>query len=171
MAEWLDIWGSADEVIAGGPAIFATQRGTGDIWHYVDLNDWKKIGGPGDMFVVSFSYEEGRFVPVLFGLSTDKQSVNQFGGTPMEWEQVGGPADRIWGGGPYLCATEPGTGNLRQYTGVPGQWTRIGGPGSMFAQSRHGLFGLSTDKQTVSYYTGTPHAMGTGRWTGRSNRR
>ena len=60
MAAWLDIWGPADEVIAGGPAIFATQRGTGDIWQYAgELDDWKQIGGPGFMFAVSFSYEKG----------------------------------------------------------------------------------------------------------------
>lgn len=110
----------------------------------------------GNMFAVSFSYEEGKFVPVVFGLATDRRAVYQYSGTPMQWELIGGPADRIWGGGPYLCATEPGSGNLWQYTGTPEQWTQIGGPRFMFSQSRHGLFGLSPDKQAIFYYTGTP---------------
>jgi hypothetical protein len=86
MGEWLDIGGPVAEVIARGSAVFATRPDSGDIWEYTgELDNWRRIGGPGSMFTVSFSFSQGGFTSVLFGLSLDKSAVYQhkYSGTPM----------------------------------------------------------------------------------------
>ncbi|WEH38154.1 hypothetical protein [Streptomyces sp. AM 2-1-1] len=94
----------------------------------------------------------------VFALSPDKNGVHHF--HDGAWIRVGGPADRLFGGGGGLVATSPGGGDVHRYLNTPDTWERIGGPGATFAVTRGGIFGLAPDRSGVYAYTGS-----SGSWT------
>jgi hypothetical protein len=149
VCKWTQIGGPVKELYAGGLGLFATNPSTNDIYHFEGVGEsWSKSGGAGASFAVT-NHD-------LYGLSSDKSAVYRMT-SPGNWEQVGGPAGTLVGGGNDLYAQEAGeNGAIWKYTGSPMQWLNIGGPGYEFAQNNLTLYGLSPDRGAVYEYLGTP---------------
>ena len=146
---WTKTWGPTGALYAGGNALFATKRDTGDMYRYNGSPmDWTKIGGPAREFDANDNGE-------LFAIASDGKSIWQWAGTPNKWNQVGGPARHIYAGGNELFATNPDSGNIYRYNHKANDWTKIGGPGRVFAVDNLGnLFGISPDGVRVLVWTG-----------------
>jgi hypothetical protein len=100
---WVKVGGAAAEIYGGGGYLYATNPQTGDVYRFLShRNSWEKVGGPGRMFAVD-SYGK------LYGLSPDGNSVHMYtpGNPAGKWEQIGGPAGKIYAGGAQICATNP----------------------------------------------------------------
>ena len=113
---WVRIGGPAAVIVAGADQLIATNPRTGAVYRYEGVPDrWRAIGVPADSFVVN---DAG-----IFALALDKQSVNEYVSDfeGARWIQRGGPADRIFGGGPYLCVLSPRTHEL-WYTAILRGW-------------------------------------------------
>src|SRR6266545_735857 len=76
----------------GGSKVYASAPSKSEIWEYSRyLGNWKKIGGPGSMWVGVGG--------TIYGLKPDKSAVYKYTGTPGNWTKVGGPAASLIGGG------------------------------------------------------------------------
>jgi hypothetical protein len=69
-------------------------------------------------------------------------------GTGTEWQEAGGAAESIVGGGAGLIATNPATRDVYRHIGEGGRWERIGGPGAAFAVGGR-IVGLSPDRRAL----------------------
>lgn len=158
---WKKIWGPVGTVVVGVDLtlkpwdtrctnIYATQLSTGDIYRYQYNRTWKKIGGPGKMFVTA------GLTGKLYALSPDGSAVWRYDGTPMQWTKIGGAAKEIYGCVYGLFATNPDTGDIYSYGETANSWTKIGGPGKMFAVGSDGIYGLSPDGSGVWRYEDIP---------------
>jgi hypothetical protein len=96
----------------------------------------------------------------ICALTPNRQAVMRYNGTPGSWTQIGGPADKLFGGGGGLAATNPVSHDVYRYLGTPGRWERAGGPGYTFAYSGVALYGLTGFNGNVMRYNGVP-----GSWT------
>ena len=145
---WMKIGGPAAMIYAGRHGIFAINPETGDINEYSGTPMvWGKVGGPGKKFVVTISD--------LFGLSPDGGGVFRHI-ADENWEQIGGAAADIYGGGFNLFATNPESGTIWQLA-PHDKRGQVGGPGRAFAVDGGGdLYGLSVDGRVVLEYTGVP---------------
>ena len=148
--KWTNIGGAAKELYAGGAGFFATNPSTGDIFRFEgNGKPWTKVGGAGAEFAVT-NHD-------LFALATDRSLVRRMV-APGKWENVGGPASHIIGGGSTLYAQSPGNnGAIWRYDGSPNKWTNVGGPGSKFVENNLTLYGLTPDRGAVYEYEGTPN--------------
>jgi hypothetical protein len=155
--KWKKIWGPIDTVVVGvdhtlkpwdskSTTIYATQLSTEDVYQYQADGTWKKIGGPGKMFVTA------GLTGKLYALSPDGSGVWRYEGTPMQWTKIGGAAKEIYGGVCGLFATNPDTGDIYSYSETANSWKKIGGPGKMFAVGFDGIYGLSPDGMKVFGY-------------------
>lgn len=155
--KWEKIWGSVDTVVVGvdhtlkpwdskSTTIYATQLSTEDVYQYQADGTWKKIGGPGKMFVTA------GLTGKLYALSPDGSGIWRYEGTPTQWTKIGGAAKEIYGGVYGLFATNPDTGDIWSYSETANAWKKIGGPGKMFAVGSDGIYGLSPDGMDVFGY-------------------
>jgi len=138
---WRKIGGPASRIF-GGNFLLATNPNTGDIYQFKN-NNWSKIGGAGADWV----WANGK----LYGLSSNKSAVYEYTGLGQNWNRVGGPASRIFGGD-FLLATNPNSGDIYQFKNT--NWTKIGGPGADWVWANGKLYGLSSNRNAVYEYTG-----------------
>jgi hypothetical protein len=156
---WEKLWGSVQKVVVGYDLIesvtlsYAINEDTGNIFRYNGIPlSWKKVGGPGQEFVVA----EGR----LYGISPDGRAVYQYLGMPGQWKKVGGPAEKIYGGNGGLYKISPNNKHIFSYDPFTKKWSEIGGPGKRFSVGGKGeLYGISPDGKGIYKYMGHP-----GKW-------
>lgn len=155
--KWEKIWGPVGTVVVSvdhtlkpwdskSTTIYATQLSTEEVYQYQADGTWKKIGGPGKMFVTA------GLTGKLYALSPDGSGVWRYDGTPMQWTKIGEAAKGIYGGVFGLFATNPDNGDIHSYSETANSWKKIGGPGEMFAVGSDGIYGLSPDGMDVFGY-------------------
>ena len=109
---------------SSGGAVYAVVSTNRGIRRYDGPFNWTSVGGDGADWAVT---SRG----LLFGLSPTKSGVfaRLANGT---WQQVGGPAEAIYGGHPDIFALSPGDKQIMRIpvssTGSMGAWVRVGGP-------------------------------------------
>ena len=128
------------------PALYATNRETGDLWRYDHKpGKWTWVGDPGTTFAAT---DEG-----LFGLAPDGSAVFERHAKSGEWKAVGARAENIFSTN-TLYAVNPDTHDLWKYSGKPHAWDRVSGPATAFATSGDYLYRLALDRRSVQKYDG-----------------
>jgi hypothetical protein len=149
VASWVEVGGRAAELIQGGPGLFVTQPGSGNLLRYDGRpGSWTVVGGPAAQFAGNKRW--------LFAIESGGNRVYRHDG--RQWTHIGGSATSLIAGSESLYAIEPGTGDVWRFDGVPFVWTKVGGPGAQFVVNDAGLFALNSDRSQVLRFTGTPGA-------------
>ncbi|MBN1323180.1 MAG: hypothetical protein JW986_04160 [Methanotrichaceae archaeon] len=184
-----DSWnqiGDASDGIIGGAKLYSIDPQSKDIYEYLGPNSWRKVGGPGSMFLsIGGGYGVGMYgqppdvisSAKLYGIAPDGQEVWEYSGVPEQWSKIGGAASMLYGGGYDALYAVSGGNDIYKYTGRPEQWVAVGGPGRMFAVDTFNcpsrdqtfprgipndigctpvLYGLSSDGKEIWRYTGVP---------------
>lgn len=150
--QWLKIGEQLSSLIAGGPALYATNSANGNILRYEGFPfGWTEIGGPGYQFVTNGKH--------LFGISPNQQQVWQYMDTPPGWNLVGGAVDQLYIAGNALYAIAEDGNTLLRYQG-PNVWLEVGQGWAKFASLDLSLYAISKDSSIVGQFDGTP-----GSWT------
>jgi len=147
---WQKIGDAAGTLYGGGFALVATNPENSKVFAWAPNNGWQEIGGGGSQFVVTTS--------AIFGLNPRRDSVHKWAYEGTRWDQIGGPASAIYGGGGGgndLYATSPGNTEVWRY-GQAGTWDKVGGGGAQFAvDGNRVLYGLTGNRDAVYQYTGS----------------
>ncbi|MCX4821269.1 hypothetical protein OG883_15395 [Streptomyces sp. NBC_01142] len=157
-AAWTRIGDTAERLWAGPAGLFAT--GTRDRRLHVyggRPGVWYPIAEPGRDFAVSGSH--------VYRLAKDGSAVFVWDGEGTSWTRIGGPAARLYGGGPGLFATDPGDGRIFKYRGRPGDWEYAGTAGAAFALTDRHLYGLTLERDAVNRWLGSRRKETEYRWT------
>jgi hypothetical protein len=86
---WTVVGGPAGHLYGGGYGLFATDPNTGDVYHYLGVeNTWARAGGPGDLFAVNDTSLYGATRAGLFAWS----------GGGAGWTRTGDPVSEVVGG-------------------------------------------------------------------------
>jgi hypothetical protein len=151
---WSQIGGLAGEIYSDLDGVCKTDPTTGDLYRYLGSPySWLKVGGPGRDFVYD---SKGN----LFCLAVDGSGVWRYDGGVLEpavqWVQVGGAAENLYGNGLGVYMTSSITGDIYFFHGIPFQWSKVGGQGSAFSVDVEGRpYALTTDKTGVMRYDGS----------------
>lgn len=103
---------------------------------------WHRVGAQGSDVAISGTR--------LYRLAADRGAVHVWDGRGTSWTWVGGPARRLYGGGPGVFATNPKDGRIFKYRGRPGEWDFVGTAGADFALTDRHLYGLTPDRAMVT---------------------
>ena len=154
--QWVPIGGAFAGLIGGGQHLYAWKVYFGSVTY------WRYEGSPNQWTEVGTSQEAVKVVATsgiamnLWGISPDGQQVLQFTGTPHKWQQVGGPATSLVGGGDQLYAIVGNNQAILRYDGTPNKWTPVGGPGVRWIASGSYVYGLGDDHH-IFQFSGTPN--------------
>lgn len=157
-ADWTRIGDTAKRLWAGPAGLFATGvRGDGLFAYGGSPGRWHQVGEPGADFAISGTR--------VYRLAADRGSVHVWDGRGTSWTWVGGPARRLFGGGPGLFATNPKDGRIFKYAGRPGEWEFVGTAGADFALTDRHLYGLTPDRAMVTRWLAPETRDAEEKWT------
>ncbi len=147
--------GAAQRIFPGNStAVYGTDS-EGNIWQYDGTGStWTLIGGPGSTFAADGG--------TIYGLTPNKGGVWRYTGTPLAWDLVHDAAENLYSSineGVGLYAEGPNGGDIFAWSPAPqpaGTWTSIGGPGNQWVVGATGMYGLTSNNQSVFQYTGVP---------------